>query len=130
LPAFNNISGKNLSFDIKPTIAFIELGLLVGIIAGIYPAIYLSGFKPINILKGKFKSSFADVFSRKSLIVFQFTLSSLLIVAVLVVYQQIHFIQSTDPGYNKDNVIRFNSEGRIRNAKMHLLQSLKKFPVL
>ena len=53
LPAFNNISGKHLSFDVKPILAFIGLGLLVGIVAGIYPAFYLSSFKPIAVLKGK-----------------------------------------------------------------------------
>ncbi len=130
LPQFNQLTGKEIKLEYEPQLILKLVGiiLITGLVSGSYPAIYLSGFKPINILKGKFKSSFADAFSRKSLIVFQFTLSSLLIVAVLVVYQQIHFIQSTDPGYNKDNVIRFNSEGRIRNAEDAFVAELKKIP--
>ena len=93
--------------------ALIGITLFTGLLAGSYPALYLSGFNPITILKGKFHSSFAEVFSRKGLVVFQFTLSIILIVSVLVVYQQIQYIQKTNPGYNKDNIIRFNSEGKI-----------------
>lgn len=130
LPQFNQLTGKEIRLGYEPglILKLLIIVLITGLASGSYPAIYLSGFKPISILKGKFRSSFADVFSRKSLIVFQFALSSLLIVAVIVVYQQIHFIQKTDPGYNKDNVIRFNSEGRIQNSEDAFVAALKKIP--
>ncbi|MGN6542951.1 MAG: ABC transporter permease [Ginsengibacter sp.] len=130
LPQFNQLTGKEirLTFQSHLILKLAIIILITGLASGSYPAIYLSGFKPISILKGKFHASFADVFSRKSLIVFQFALSSLLIVAVLVVYQQIHFIQKTNPGYNKDNVIRFNSEGRIENSEDAFVAALKKIP--
>jgi len=130
LPQFNQLTGKEIKLGYEPDLILKLVGitLITSLVSGSYPAIYLSSFKPINIIKGKFKSSFADIFSRKSLIVFQFTLSSLLIVAVLVVYQQIHFIQKTKPGYDKDNVIRFNSEGRIQNSEDAFVAELKKIP--
>ncbi|MGN6530321.1 MAG: ABC transporter permease, partial [Ginsengibacter sp.] len=72
LPVFNGISGKQLHFDIKPAIAFVVLGLLVGIAAGIYPAFYLSSFKPIAVLKGKLTANNKSFGLRSGLVVFQF----------------------------------------------------------
>jgi len=128
LPQFNQLTGKEikLSYDPALVLTLAVIILITGLLSGSYPAIYLSGFKPISILKGKVQSSFAEVSSRKGLIVFQLTLSALLIVSVLVVYQQIHFIQTTNPGYNKDNVIRFNSEGKIQNSEDAFIAELKK----
>ncbi|HEY2722682.1 MAG TPA: ABC transporter permease [Chitinophagaceae bacterium] len=130
LPQFDQLTGKDMRLGYDPGLLLTLVGiiLLTGLISGSYPAIYLSGFKPISILKGKIQSSLAEVFSRKGLIVFQFTLSALLIVSVLVVYQQIHFIQTTNPGYNKDNVIRFNSEGKIQSSEDAFVADLKKIP--
>ncbi len=105
LPLFNNISGKQLSFDAKPIIAFIGLGLMVGIVAGIYPAFYLSSFKPIAVLKGKLTSNNKSFGLRSSLVVFQFFISVALIIGTIVVYQQMKFIQQKDLGYNKEQII-------------------------
>lgn len=105
LPAFNTISGKHLSFDVKPILAFIGLGLLVGIIAGIYPAFYLSSFKPIAVLKGRFTTHQKSFGLRSGLVVFQFFISVSLIIGTIVVYQQMKYIQSKDLGYNKDQLI-------------------------
>ena len=105
LPAFNNISGKHLGFDVKPILAFIGLGLLVGIVAGIYPAFYLSSFKPIAVLKGKLTSKNKSFGLRSSLVVFQFFISVALIIGTIVVYQQMKYIQNKDLGYNKEQII-------------------------
>ena len=130
LPQFNNLTGKQMSLEPEPRLMIIIAGvtLITGLLAGSYPALYLSGFKPIKILKGKFQSSFAEAISRKGLVVFQFTLSVILIISVLVVYQQIQYIQKKDPGYNKDNVIRFNTEGKLLGTEETFIAGIKKIP--
>ncbi len=105
LPAFNNISGKHLGFDIKPVLAFIALGLLVSIVAGIYPAFYLSSFKPIAVLKGKLTNNNKSFGLRSSLVVFQFFISVALIISTIVIYQQMKFIQNKKLGYDKEQII-------------------------
>jgi putative ABC transport system permease protein len=130
LPEFNSLTGKEISLGLDPGILFGVIGitLVTGILAGSYPALYLSGFNPISVLKGKIKSSIGEVWARKGLVVFQFTLSVMLIVAVLIVYKQIQFIQSTNLGYNKENIIRFYAEGTILNSEESFLAGLKKIP--
>ncbi len=120
LPAFNNISGKHLSFDVKPILAFIGLGLLVGVGAGIYPAIYLSSFKPIAVLKGKLTTSHKSFGLRSGLVVFQFFISVALIIGTLVVYQQMKYMQNKDLGYNKEQLITIpNSYALGKNEKVY-----------
>lgn len=130
LPSFNQITGKQikLHLDLAVIATFIGIALVTGLLAGSYPAFYLSKFQPLAILKGKLKSSFAEAISRKGLVVFQFTLSAILIVAVMVIYNQIQFIQSTSPGYNKDNVIRFDSEGKLLGENETFIAQLKQIP--
>ncbi len=130
LPQFNQLTGKqiSLSFDPKIIIAFIAIALVTGLLAGSYPALYLSKFNPMVILKGKLNSSVAEVLSRKGLVVFQFTMSTVLIVSVIIIYQQVKFIQSTNPGYNKDNVVRFDSEGSLQGNEDNFIAQLKKIP--
>jgi len=119
LPAFNELSGKQLHFDIKPVLAFVGLGLLVGIVAGIYPAFYLSSFKPIAVLKGKFVTGNKTFGLRRSLVVFQFFISVMLIIGTIVVYQQMKFIQNKDLGFNKEQVITLpNSWALGKNEKV------------
>lgn len=79
LPAFNNISGKQLDIGIVPIFAFIGLGVVVGILAGIYPAFYLSSFKPIAVLKGKLTPNHKSFGLRSGLVIFQFFISVVLI---------------------------------------------------
>ncbi|MDQ2752361.1 MAG: ABC transporter permease, partial [Bacteroidota bacterium] len=105
LPAFNNISDKQLHFDAKPIIAFVALGLLVGIAAGMYPAFYLSSFKPIAVLKGKLTSNNKSFGLRSGLVVLQFFISACLIIGTIVVYQQMKFIKNKDLGYDKEQLI-------------------------
>jgi predicted permease len=130
LPQFNELTGKDiqLNFDLSLVFTLIGITLFTGIVSGSYPALYLSKFKPLAILKGKFSASFSELIARKGLVVFQFTISVVLIVAVLVVYQQIQFIQSTNPGYNKANVVRFNSEGKLLGNEETFAASLRNIP--
>jgi putative ABC transport system permease protein len=130
LPQFNLLTGKDikLHFDLPLIGVLTGITLFTGILSGSYPALYLSKFKPLAILKGKLNTSIAELLARKGLVVFQFTLSVVLIVAVLVVYQQIRFIQSTKPGYNKDNVVRFDSEGKLQGNEEDFTSALKTIP--
>jgi putative ABC transport system permease protein len=126
LPAFNNISGKHLSFDVKPGLAFIGLGLLVGIVAGIYPAFYLSSFKPIAVLKGRLTTNHKSFGLRSGLVVFQFFISVALIIGTIVVYQQMKYIQNKDLGFNKEQIITIqNSYALGKNEKVYEQQMLQ-----
>ena len=107
LPVFNTLSGKNLQpgLSLKPLIAFLGLGILVGLLAGIYPAFFLSSFKPIATLKGKLSAGTKSLGLRSSLVVFQFFISVSLITGTIIVYQQMKFIQTQNLGYNKDQLL-------------------------
>jgi putative ABC transport system permease protein len=107
LPVFNSISGKNLQFVFNLNIlaSFIGLGLLVSIIAGLYPAFYLSSLKPIAVLKGKFTDNIKSFGLRSSLVVFQFFISVGLIIGTIVIWQQMKYIQNKNLGYDKDQLL-------------------------
>jgi putative ABC transport system permease protein len=109
LPLFNRLSGKDLTFEIQtlPVLipSLIVFGLLVGIFAGSYPAFFLSSFKPITILKGKFTANKNSISLRSGLVVVQFFISVTLMIGTTVVYQQLKFIQNKKLGYNKDQVL-------------------------
>ena len=130
LPAFNNITGKTISlhFTWQMIVVIICIVLITGFVAGSYPALYLSKFSPLSILKGKLTTSATELLSRKGLVVFQFTLSAVLIVAVIIIYQQIQFIQDTDPGFNKNNVLRLSAEGNLSAKQDVFIAELKKLP--
>ncbi len=130
LPAFNQLTGKQISlqFDTRLILSVIGIILFTGFIAGSYPALYLSKFNPLAVLKGKLPSSFAEIVSRKGLVVFQFTLSSVLIIAVIIIYQQMQYIQTTDPGFNKDNLMRIDAEGKLAGHEQQFAAALKNIP--
>lgn len=130
LPQFNQLTGKEISLRPDLTIinSFLLIALITGLLAGSYPALYLSRFSPLAVLKGKMNTSIAEALLRKGLVVFQFTMSSVLIVAVIIIYQQVQFIQSTNPGYNKDNIVRFDSEGSIQGREEQFIAEMKKIP--
>jgi putative ABC transport system permease protein len=110
LPAFNLVADKNLSIADIMTIKFLSiillLPILVGLIAGSYPAVFLSSFEPIKVLKGRLKLK-GGLF-RNSLVVFQFTTSIVLIIGTVVIYQQINYIQKKNLGYDKNQVLVIN----------------------
>lgn len=130
LPQFNAITGKQLylSFNTDLIITTLVITLLVGLLAGSYPAFYLTGFNPAVVLKGKFRSSSGELWTRKGLVVFQFTLAIIFIVAVLVVYKQTEFIQTRHLGYSKDNVVYFDAEGKAVTSRETFITELKQIP--
>lgn len=130
LPLFSGIMGKQLEIAFTPElfIAIFAIILVTGLISGSYPAFYLSGFNPIAILKGKIRNSVVELLARKGLVVFQFMVSLVLIIAVLIIYKQVDFIQSKNLGYNKSNLIYFDKEGVCATNTDAFLTELKKIP--
>lgn len=115
LPFFNRLADKDISIPLNPAFigGLVAIGILTGFVAGSYPALYLSGFRPITILRGKLPTLFGELWVRKGLVVFQFSLSLLLITALLVVNDQIQFIKEKQLGYERDNVISFQFKGEV-----------------
>jgi len=109
LPAFNDITNKALKFNwsFNFLITLFLITLFTGLVSGSYSAFYLSKFKPSQVLKGKRIISFGEEWIRKGLVVFQFSLSIIFIVGVLVVQQQMEFIQTENLGYQRDYVLSF-----------------------
>jgi putative ABC transport system permease protein len=112
LPAFNVLTSKHLTLKFNGVMiaALACITLVTGILAGSYPALYLSGFNAITMLRGKFTPSFGELWARRGLVVFQFTISVVLIVSVLVVYRQIKYVQERNLGYSRENIVLFEME--------------------
>lgn len=134
LPLFNELTGKQfvLHFDAAILLSVLGITIITGLLAGSYPAFYLSGFNPVSVLKGKFNISMGELWIRKGLIVFQFTLSVIFIGAVLIVYRQLDYIQSKNLGYNRENVIHFGIPLEMDSAKLSaaasFINELKNIP--
>jgi putative ABC transport system permease protein len=114
LPYFNTLSGRELrfSYSLYPELAWMLAGLtlLVGILAGVYPALILSGFSPIDVLKSKIRVSGGNLFT-KSLVTVQFALSIGLIICTMIILQQTKYMSSKYPGFNKENIVVVDAEG-------------------
>ncbi|HEY9045875.1 MAG TPA: ABC transporter permease [Ohtaekwangia sp.] len=108
LPAFNQFTGKDIALQATNlyTLAGISIGItvLVGLLAGCYPALYLSGFRPVQVLKGTFTAHLSAGFSRP-LIIMQFAFSSFLIISSVIMYKQMEFVTTKDLGYNQHQLI-------------------------
>ncbi len=130
LPEFNYITGKQLSisFSTEFVLTLSSVLLLTGLLAGSYPAVYLSAIKPIKVLKSQSSGSLRELWLRKGLVVFQFSISIILIVSVLVVNNQIQYTQEKDIGFNKDNILYFEAEGEIELNMDAFITEVKKIP--
>jgi len=130
LPVFSQVTGKHLAVTFSPSVISIMLGitLITGVLAGSYPAFYLSNFKPILVLKGKLRNSAVELLTRKGLVVFQFTISLALIVSMIVIYQQVAYIQSKNLGYDRDHVVYFDKEGTVAQSTDAFLAQLRDVP--
>jgi len=114
LPLFNNLTQKNLRFFDQPDKWLWIAGLTVftGILSGLYPAFYLSSFKPVIVLKGKLLNNFSAVAIRKGLVVFQFTISICLILGAIIIVRQLHFLDNQQLGFNKSQKIVMPLQGQ------------------
>lgn len=108
LPYFNTIADKRIAlplFDARFWVIGLGFSMVTGIFAGCYPALFLSSFQPVKVLKGTFRVGRSATIPRKTLVVLQFTISITLIIGTMVVYKQIHHAQSRPIGYNKNGLI-------------------------
>ena len=108
LPGYNQLTEKNLFIDfgsIGTWVAFVGFILFTGLLAGSYPAFFLSSFQPVKVLKGTFNKVNALITPRKILVVLQFTFATILIICTVIVKQQIDYARDRQTGYNKDNLI-------------------------
>ncbi|MEO5562624.1 MAG: ABC transporter permease [Chitinophagaceae bacterium] len=104
LPLFNNLVQKDMHPFERPVLIVwvVGLALLTGLLAGIYPAFYLSAFKPVSVLKGRIANSFSASAIRKGLVVFQFTISICLVLGAIIIWQQLDLLKNQHLGFNKD----------------------------
>jgi len=134
LKGFSLIIGEPVSFQTVFTpgiwISLISLTILIGLLAGSYPAFYLTSFKPILVLKGKnlFSSGKKTLVLRNGLVVFQFFISTVMIIGTIVVLKQLNFFRNTDLGFNKENVVVITSSNRLGTAEEAFRQTIKTMP--
>jgi len=124
LPAFNQFVGKQFGFPLKQTsfwVALTSLTLVTGIIAGSYPALYLSSLKPVRVLKGALQFSREAIWFRKGLTVFQFVLSTILLIATIVITRQTSYVQTAHLGYDRENMVYMRIEGELSGKNNYLL---------
>jgi putative ABC transport system permease protein len=132
LPEFNHFSGKSISINTATLIWLVPASLLavlvIGALAGLYPAFFLSAFKPIDVLKGKVSTGFKGGRLRSILVVFQFSISIILIAGTLVVYNQLHYIQNRDLGYNRNQVLVIQNAFELGGHAKTFKQEVKQLP--
>lgn len=132
LPAFNNMADKQLSITPQTLpwliLSLIIIVLVVGFLAGSYPALYLSSFQPIQVLKGRIAAGFKAGFLRSFLVVFQFAISIFLIIGTLVIYNQMNFIHNKDLGFDRNQVLVIKNTNTLGNQAKVLKDELKQLP--
>jgi putative ABC transport system permease protein len=133
IPLLNQFTGKSIYFNplTNPvfTLLLIAAGIVIGILAGIYPALILSGFQPIKVLKKmKMANNSNTSWLRQGLVLIQFSLSTLLIVSAIMVYRQTHFLNNKDLGFNKEQVVYFQMRGDVEKNIETFKSELKQSP--
>lgn len=127
LPFLNSITDGNVSIDIIKNFDIILLtiiiALITGLLAGIYPAFYLSNFKPVSVLKGVFKLNPTSILLRKGLVIFQFSIAIILIIGVLIISEQMTFMQTKDLGFNQSQKIVLPLPNEQAQAQFYALKN-------
>lgn len=130
LPSFNMLAQKSLLLNLMSLlgIVLIPFMILLGLAAGLYPALHLSGFDAVRSLKGRLPERAGNLLGRKALVVVQFAISTVLITAVVIVYQQMEYIKNTHLGYDRDNLVYFEREGNLLKEDQAFIDALKNIP--
>ena len=132
LPLFNNIAGKELAInfrDSKLWLGLVAMALATGLISGSYPALFLSGFIPIKVLKGSLTKSGGSLLFRNTLVVTQFIVSIVLLVGTVVVYRQLNFIRNRNMGFEKENLLYMPMTGDMWRQQEAMKAALKQNPL-
>jgi len=132
LPLFNNIAGKALAIDFRDSklwLGLVAMALATGLISGSYPALFLSGFIPIKVLKGSLTKSGGSLLFRNTLVVTQFIVSIVLLVGTVVVYRQLNFIRNRNMGFEKENLLYMPMTGDIWRQQDAMKAALKQNPL-
>ena len=132
LPFFNILAGKELSIQLldgKLIALLLGIALFTGLVSGSYPALFLSGFKPVNVLKGNMKMSGGNLSFRNGLVVLQFVVSIVLLAGTALVYRQLNFIKNRNIGYNKSNLLYMPITGEMVGKERALRAELKTNPL-
>ncbi len=128
LPFFNQLSGKDIEagtlFQPSVLLSLIALMLVVGLLAGSYPAFFLSSFQPVDVLKGKLAGGFKRSWLRSSLVVFQFVISIVLIFGTIVIYNQLSYIRSKDIGFNRNQIVTINNTNALKYQEVSFKNEL------
>ncbi len=129
-PFFEQLLGQNLGVTLnwQRLLSFIGIITITGLLAGSYPAFYLSGFDPLGMMRGQFIPSSADQILRKGLVTFQFGISLMLIVCVLVVYAQMQFIQNKRLGYTNEYIVNLATTGMSGETQQSFLAEARRMP--
>lgn len=131
LPIFNNLTGKSMVIHYASVLFWIQFFmvlLITGFVAGSYPAFYLSATKVVAVFRNFTKSGGGVAAARKGLVLFQFILATMLILATIVVFKQINFALNKDLGYNKDQLVQVQLEGRLFDNFDVFKEELKQLP--
>ncbi|MGZ3872932.1 MAG: ABC transporter permease [Mucilaginibacter sp.] len=117
LPYFNQLSGKHITLDLLKSVwiapGLLVITIIIGLMAGLYPAFFMSAFQPVEVLKGKIAAGFKGGWLRNSLVVFQFVTVIILIVGTLVIYSQLNYIRNKKLGYNREQVLVLQNTGAL-----------------
>ena len=126
LPTFNELTGKFIQLNLLDPVllgSLLAIALVTGMVAGSYPALFLSSFKPVTVLKGTLKFSNSVALFRKGLVVFQFVLSAVLIISTLVVFNQVEYIRNKNIGLNRENVVYISHGRRFSKTQQSLYKA-------
>ncbi|GAA4332271.1 ABC transporter permease [Mucilaginibacter gynuensis] len=132
LPVFNELANRKLTINItdaKLWLSLFGIALLTGLISGSYPALFLSGFNPVKVLKGNVKSMGGNLLFRNTLVVVQFMVSIVLLVGTVVIYNQLKFMRERNPGFEKANLLYVPMTGDIWNKQQAYQTELKQNPL-
>jgi len=132
LPAFNQLAGKEIVINAHTYVWLLPVSLLIvmviGFLAGSYPAFFLSAFQPVDVLKGKLATGFKGGWLRSFLVVFQFSISIFLIIGTLVIYNQLNYIQTKNLGFNRNQVLVVKKAFELGNHAQSFKQEIKQLP--
>jgi len=132
LPSFAELAGKTLSvslWDGRLLLILLSISIATGLISGSYPALFLSGFQPVKVLKGNLKTLGGNRLFRNGLVVVQFVVSIVLLIGTVVIYNQLRYIKNRNLGFEKENLVYMYMQGNMWNKKQALYDALGQSPL-